>query len=295
MTRRVALSLVLVITLSVACGEPDSSSSPAGTTAAPGSGEDALYEGYGLVLESEGRGPELCLGAATDSAPPQCRGIPLEGWSWDDVPGETSSGGGTWGEYRVVGAYDGESFTVTEASVPEEFEPVEEEDRYATPCPTPEGGWVAPHPERATHEHMGRAQQAAGNEPDYVAGWVDLKRQTLGDNERGVPDYTKVVLNYAFTGDVERHERELREIWGGPLCVFERDRQSFRELKSIQRELGEVAARDFGLQVLWSDIDEVEGTVGLAVVVLDEETRAAMAERYGEGVVDVHARLQPVD
>lgn len=291
MARIAALFLLLVVTVTAACGDPDPQGSPGAAASSPQSDDEGLYEG---VVETGGGGPDLCLGAATDSAPPQCSGIPIEGWSWEDVPGETSSGGGTWGEYRVVGTYDGKSFTVREATVPEEFEPIEEQDRYATPCPTPEGGWVAPEPERATHEHMGRAQRAAGDEPDYAAGWVDLQGQMLGDHERGEIDYTKVVLNYAFTGDIERHERELREIWGGPLCVIERDRQSFRDLKSIQRELSEVAARDFDLQVLWSDIDEVEGTVELAVVILDEATKEELDRRY-DGAVDVHARLQPVD
>lgn len=295
MAPRAALALLLVTALAGACGDPDPRGSSAAGASAPASGEDELYEGYGLVLESGGRGPELCLGAATDSEPPQCSGIPLEGWSWEDVPGEENAGGSTWGEYRVVGVYDRESFAVTEATVPEEFEPMEEPDRYATPCPTPEGGWVAPAPERASHEHMGRAARAAGNEPDYAAAWIDYQGNLPGDYDRGETDYTKVVLNFAFTGDIARHERELREIWGGPLCVIERDRQSYKELRSIQRELSEVAASELDLQVLWSDIDEVEGTVEIAVVVLDEATRAELDRRYGEGVVDVHARLQPVE
>lgn len=72
--------------------------------------------GAGLVLEQDGS-VEMCFGPVAESAPPQCAGLPLTGWSWDGVEGAVEFGGATWGSYAVQGAYDGESFTVTQPPV----------------------------------------------------------------------------------------------------------------------------------------------------------------------------------
>jgi hypothetical protein len=55
---------------------------------------------------------QLCLGPVAESYPPQCRGIPIEGWSWDGVDGSESSGDVRWGAYAVAGGWDGETLTV---------------------------------------------------------------------------------------------------------------------------------------------------------------------------------------
>jgi hypothetical protein len=68
----------------------------------------------GTVLD-DGSGAELCVGAVAESAPPQCSGIPLVGWSWEGLDDAVSSSGSTWGSYVVQGTYDGESLTVTGA------------------------------------------------------------------------------------------------------------------------------------------------------------------------------------
>ena len=73
-----------------------------------------LLEGSGTVLD-DGSGPQLCLGGVAESLPPQCGGIPLVGWDWGAVEGEESAAGTTWGDFQVVGTYDGEVFTVTDA------------------------------------------------------------------------------------------------------------------------------------------------------------------------------------
>lgn len=66
----------------------------------------------GTVMDVAGEA-ELCLGAVAESYPPQCSGIPLEGWAWDGVEGSETSGDVTWGAYAVQGTYDGDSFTST--------------------------------------------------------------------------------------------------------------------------------------------------------------------------------------
>ena len=43
-----------------------------------------------------------------------------------------------------------------------------------------------------------------------------------------------IILNVSFTGEVKRHEQELRELWGGPLCVTQGGK-TLKELEEIQR------------------------------------------------------------
>lgn len=87
---------------------------PVGAVApAPPAGE---VTAQGTVLEAED-GPQLCLGAIALSLPPQCSGIPLAGWSWDEVDGDESGSGVTWGSYAVTGTFDGETFTVTQPPI----------------------------------------------------------------------------------------------------------------------------------------------------------------------------------
>ncbi|MBO9627430.1 MAG: hypothetical protein J7484_13790 [Microbacterium sp.] len=66
----------------------------------------------GTVIDTAGT-VQLCLGAVAESAPPQCDGIPVDGWTWDGLDGSETSGDTRWGAYAVYGTYDGSRFTVT--------------------------------------------------------------------------------------------------------------------------------------------------------------------------------------
>jgi hypothetical protein len=85
-----------------------------------GSLSPALPEGdviaQGTVMDVAGV-VELCLGAIAESYPPQCSGIPIENWTWDDVEGSETSGDVRWGAYAVRGTYDGETFGVTQPPI----------------------------------------------------------------------------------------------------------------------------------------------------------------------------------
>lgn len=59
----------------------------------------------------------LCGATIMDSLPPQCHGIPIDGWSWEGLEGNESSGGSTWGAYAVYGTYDGKRLTVTDEPI----------------------------------------------------------------------------------------------------------------------------------------------------------------------------------
>lgn len=248
------------------------------------------YEATAFVLESEEHGPMLCLGVLLQSLPPQCGDVPITNWSWEEVPGEEALSGTTWGRYHLVGTYDGESFRVMETGPPQP-EPGDDGGQIDTPCPEPEGGWVASDPGRTTEADRRAATKAAGAEPDFAGLWVDFVDEFDPDAPED-PGTEGMILNVAFTGDVDRHTAELGQIWGGPLCVVQHTRTE-AELHRIQKDL-EPSADEIGIQVLWSSTAVVDNVVEVGVVVIDPQTRAELDDRYGKGAVRVFPVLQPI-
>lgn len=280
MTKLAALCLGLI--LFSACGaEPDRSATE------PGDGE-RKYRGTGMVLQKdEDHPPELCLGVVMQSYPPQCSGPPIVDWDWNDVPDEESAGGTTWGTYEVVGFYDGKTFTAVDAGPSPESESEDDDDPIESACSEPPGGWETPDPERSSESDWERAIRMAEHEPDSAGAWIDQigKVTEFSDNP--------VVLNLAFTGDIDEHEVAIREVWGGALCIVEYEHTHDR-LSEIQRELSDDGPEDFGLDLLYSDLDITRNVVLIGVVVIDPDTLEQIEERYGEGTVEVTPELEPV-
>jgi hypothetical protein len=114
----VAATALLAVVFS-ACASPHSAGSapdsPSLGAVSPGLPAGTVTA-QGLVLD-DGDSPMLCLGPVAESAPPQCTGIPLTGWSWSGVDGSEVMSGTRWGSYAVQGTYDGESFTITQPPV----------------------------------------------------------------------------------------------------------------------------------------------------------------------------------
>jgi hypothetical protein len=260
-------------------------------------GPSGLYEANATVLDNGYDGPMLCLGTILTSLPPQCGDVPIANWDWNAVKTEQTRAGTSWGDYHVVGTYDGERFAVTEVGPYEESEPEPGGDPFASPCPEPEGGWVASDPGRTSQEDFDAAARFAESQPDAVAVWVsvvgnpdpeELDRMSLAG--RPIPR----ILNAVFTGDAERHEDELRDLWGGPLCVTERETYTATELDEIRAEVEGEVLDELGLQMLWSQGGGVEGLVEIGVVAAGEEAQRALDERYGAGAVRLYPALLPL-
>lgn len=270
--------------------EPPSATTPAVDPA-------QLLEGSGTVLD-DGSGPQLCLGGVAESLPPQCSGIPLVGWDWGAVEGEESAAGTTWGDFRVVGTYDGDVFTVSEVGP---FDPGAVagggERDFTTPCPEPAGGWVAEDPARASDQAFSAGATVAQALPSYVALWVDYAGDfTPEELEQMLMEGDPVlqIMNVVITEDAAGAKAAIREDWGGPLCVTEREGHSQSELVAI-REEAERFIEELGLEQTWSS----EGLVGTAAevgVVIDPAGagQAALDERYGAGMVTLDPALVPV-
>jgi hypothetical protein len=265
-----------------ACGASIPADAP--PPAVPKPAPDLLYEANATVLEDRTRGPMLCLGGVLLSLPPQCGDVPIAGWDWQAVEGEETAGGTTWGNYHVVGRYDGETFTVTDVG-PSENRRAETDADFATPCPEPPGGWTGL--DQATQNDDAQAHAYARSQPDYVTSWVThLDPAQL--------EFGPVIVNVIFTGDAERHEAEIKKVWDGPLCVIERDVPTARELARIRKEV-EAGLDALGLRMLWSQGPGVEPVVEIGVIVDVEGTaQAALDARYGPGVIRLIPALRPV-
>jgi hypothetical protein len=284
------LLAVIALTL-VGCAASDPGGRAPAQTAATG---QRRYQATVMVLESRDHGPQLCLGAIAGSLPPACEGLPIPNWRWDRVQGEETADGTTWGRYRLVGAYDGASFTVSDAALaPAERQPSHEEQFKHEPrpgCPEPAGGWAVPDPARRSERHLEPVTRAARAQPDFAGLWLSYLAP-MGGNVAEDPG--EFVLNVAFTGELARHRAELRPRWGGRLCVTRQPR-SYRRLLGIQRELQGDGGSDLGVRVLATGIRESVNAVSLTVVVLEERARQALTARYGPGAVRPTAVLTPV-
>lgn len=285
--------LLLAFVLS-ACAEREPGQTPRGAgpgiDSSPPPPAEQRYEATAMVLQARDGPAMLCLGAIAESLPPQCGTMPITNWDWEQVKGEERLSGVIWGDYHVIGTYDGISFTVLNVGPPRPPsdlipEPIE------ILCAEPDGGWVATDPNRTSEGDLHAAGALAAGQPDSAGWWMKVVEPPVGEDVYGPND---VVLNAAFTGDIGRHQEQLAEIWGGPLCVVQYERTE-SELRRIQSELTEQEAEHFGIQVLFSGTDVVHNQVEVGVVVLDEETQAAIDQRYGDGAVRLLPALQPVD
>jgi hypothetical protein len=277
--------------------EPASSTSttpPATTTALPRVA--AVYEFNGMVLDKQGVGPHLCL-VVEESLPPQCEGTPLSGLDWADVPWAETAGDTTWAEARVVGTFDGETFTLTQAPEPLEAGPVpgEGDDPFASPCPEPEGGLVVTDPALATEGDFENARAYAEAQPDYAGLWVDQ----LGRPGEGDFDPASFVLNVRFTGGLEAHEADLQAVYGGPLCVSGAAR-SQAELEAALAQLpvllGSPEAEAAGIYgAAGFGIDTMRGLVYVEAFAVTGDGQAWLDDRFGPGVVEVHGALTALE
>jgi hypothetical protein len=135
------------------------------------------------------------------------------------------------------------------------------------------------------------ASRAATEEPDFAGLWIDYVEEPDPYAPED-PGTEGMILNVAFTDDIERHRAELGGLWGGPLCVVQHARTE-AELQRIQGDL-EPSADELGIQVVWSSVEVVENVVEVGVVAIDAEGRDALDDRYGPGAVRPVPVLTPI-
>ena len=81
------------------------------------SADAPVLHGSGAVIQSPDHGPMIAW-SFLFSYPPQGGVLALSNWDWNQVDGEESGAGTTWGgPYDFVGVWDGSEFTLTEPAV----------------------------------------------------------------------------------------------------------------------------------------------------------------------------------
>lgn len=243
----------------------------------------ALYRASGTVLENRFHGPQLCR-HVQQSNPPTCTGLDLVGWNWAAVEGELSEDGTTWGGYEIVGGWDGTRMTVEEVRlVVAPIDAPPEVDRpFPSPCPEPAGGWRVIDPAKTTSESWWAVMEAAKARPDYGGDWIDQPRGLTNDLDT-------MIINIRVTGSIVEAERDLRQYWGGALCVSPALRTE-AEARSIEAELVGLAGGAAS-----ASYDVVTQTFEVDVTLDDGTLQTTYDQRYGPGTVTVRSWLQPVE
>jgi hypothetical protein len=291
MRRATTIAALAVVAGSLlACGsdgettETDTTSGSGGTAAGSdsGAGTDGAtqYRFVGTVLENAEHGPALCLGVSTAIYPPSCGTVPAEPWSWDDVPDVSTEGETTWAEVDVVGTFDGTSFAVTEPPAA-----ATDETRAATATEIPDLSPLCEaevaDPSKLADTDFIAVSGAADGLDGVAATW-------LSNAEQGLAEQT---FNVVVTGDPAAAEAELRPLWGGRLCVEQRDQPTLEELYARQAEIGTTLA---GAPVYGSAVDVTTGKVLVTVAVVTDEMQAEVDDRFGEDAITFEQLLQPV-
>ncbi|MEU6718171.1 hypothetical protein ABZ897_42460 [Nonomuraea sp. NPDC046802] len=252
---------------------------------APQTAAAQRYETSLTVLEGGGHGPQLCTMVA-ESLPPQCGGPDVIGWDWSKVQHE-SQGGVKWGEYRVVGTWDGARLTLTEPPGPPKKPSATQDVDFTSPCPEPEGGWRPVDPVTTTEKALQEAMRRAGTAAEFAGGWIDNFGQEPDPSKN--MDARQYVLNLKFTGDLSGREAWIREVWGGALCVSGAKR-SEAALKDIQRQV----ESQVGDRLISASSSVTRNVVEVSLWLATDELRRDVDARHGTGAVVFDSVLRPV-
>lgn len=152
---------------SVGAPAPAAPDPPTEVPAAPG---QVATVGTATVMDKGS--PELCLGAVAESYPPQCGGPAITNWDWA-THGEMheQEGDVRWGTFHVVGAWDGTSFTVSEAIPAALYDAMASEPPT---LPTPEASYSPDELEDLASRLGSELPGAQGAYPDQGRVHVDV-------------------------------------------------------------------------------------------------------------------------
>jgi hypothetical protein len=237
-----------------------------------------------VTVTDDGSGARLCFSDATWGGglpdPLVCDDAAVAGWDWDRLGGEfTEEQGVRMGFYRLVGTFDGTTFSVEEATQPA---PEPDVFDYEIPCPTPEGGWQVVDDSRVSRDDLMQATSLAQGLDDFATVAVS----TPG-GEPGPREPAATVVSVFVAGDPAGAEAAIREVWSGMLCVTRVERTE-KELLALQKSTLDLPG--FVQSGAGSPSNELEFTVFHD----DGRIQQWVDEQHGAGVVVVESILRPV-
>ena len=98
----------------------------------------------------------------------------------------------------------------------------------------------------------------------------------------------RLILNVRFVRDLERHEAEIRKVWGGSLCVS-LGKHTEADLLRIQQELSGEPGMSY------SSPDVLTGTVEIGVFAAYASRQRELDAKYGPSLVVLRGALHPID
>ena len=221
------------------------------------------------LLRSPGRARVTACYSILQSLPPRCgNGVPVRGVDIIHAPGAHiyPDGTVTSAALRLVGSWDGSTLTVTTPPATTQPPPTGPATPPGPGCGVPSGG-------SSRQQQVSAAFAYADTQPDYANGYHDQTRH---------------LVTLFFTGHLDRHRREARRVYSGPLCVGH-GRYRARELVALQRQLLD----DRVLRPALLGSSQVADRVCVTVAVATPAITSHVASRYGQAV-KVAGWLQPV-
>ncbi|MFD3439048.1 hypothetical protein ACFWU3_16255 [Streptomyces sp. NPDC058685] len=281
------LAALPALALVTACGQEKTSNRTAPGAASSGTGRPQEYAVTTTVLADASHGPQACHSMRT-KLPPTCGGPDIVGWDWDAVRSR-SAGGTRWGTYHLTGTWDGTRITLTEPAKnadpgdqPHSGTDDAHDMDFRTPCKTPPGGWKPSDPSKVSHAAEQRLQELLEQNPEYGGHWISYP-QGLGSG--------RTVTVVTFTRDLPGNEREVRAVWGGPLCLLTVER-SHQELRTVREDLVKRASAGTP-GYLGVGSDPRHNRVRLYVPVPSAHMQQELDRRYGKGAVGLEPWMNP--
>lgn len=217
-----------------------------------------------------------CYSTLTSEPPAGCSGATVVGVSANQIPGATKYPNGTvtTPAMHLVGTYKDGTLTLTEP--PTRSAPLSPSPAKPAPpvsCPAPAGGWPF---DKANQAGFTRVAAYVNTQPDGGTPRIDESRR---------------IMTAPFTGELERHRRELAAVYDGPVCV-ELARASQRDLAALEKQVSdEVKHKGYGL--LSGGSGNAFGTAFVTVVAASDRDREAIAQER-PGLVEIESFLKPI-
>lgn len=155
----------------------------------------------------------------------------------------------------------------------------EEPQANERPCTRPEDGWIA-DPAKTDETDFAATMARARDLDTYAGAWTEyIDQEELPGEGHPSTEPRNAIVIAAYTGDPAAHEAELRELWGGGLCLVEAE-HTHEELHEVRDAL-----TDEFPAINYAVVDEPENVVSAMASEITPELRAAIDERFGAGII----------
>ena len=251
----------------------------------PDTGSGPMYQATGTIIQVADQRPQMCF-SELQSLPPQCGfGIPVRNLSWKDVAPERR-GGITWLHAKVIGRYRNGVFYLNFRPGPPQQQNVEPSP--GPPCSPPAGGWAVVNQALASNAQFNSMRQFIRTDGAFTGEWI-VPNILRGTTPRSAND----LYVAGFTGDLERHQRDIQDRWGGPVCVISQA-HPHHELEAIATKVFAHQDKRRGLLFDGVGVNDVHNTVDVHSVIASADNQAVMDKTFGPGAVRLIGMLRVV-